>query len=138
MNKAYDKIEEFEKQLYAAETKKGAIEAEQVTAENIYRVLRNFNDPYKIMDDEERRKLMEILISELQIYENKKENGQWLKSIKFKLPIVEESVNIDLDESNSLETVALIERIRNAKDYVQIGIDAEDYYRIKDSRKESK
>ncbi len=81
---------------------------------------------------------MEILISELQIYENKKENGQWLKSIKFKLPIVEERVNIDLDESNSLETVALIERIRNAKDYVQIGIDAEDYYRIKDSRKESK
>jgi hypothetical protein len=29
----------------------------------------------------------------------------------------------------------LIGRIKNAKDYVQIGIDAEDYYRIKESEK---
>ncbi len=33
-----------------------------------------------------------------------------------------------------VETIALIERIKNAKDYVQIGIDAEDYYRIKDAK----
>ena len=38
---------------------------------------------------------------------------------------------------NHIETVALIERVRNAKDYVQIGIDAEDYYRIKDSEKKT-
>ena len=34
-----------------------------------------------------------------------------------------------------VETVALIERVRNAKDFVQIGIDAEDYYRIKGEEK---
>jgi len=39
------------------------------------------------MDDEERRKLMEALIAEVQIYEDKKESGQWLKSIKFKLSV---------------------------------------------------
>ena len=33
------------------------------------------------------------------------------------------------------ETVALLERLRNAKDYVQICIDAEDCYRIKASKK---
>ena len=31
-----------------------------------------------------------------------------------------------------METIALIERIKNAKDFVQIGIDAEEYYKIKD------
>ena len=31
-----------------------------------------------------------------------------------------------------VETIALIERVRDAKDYVQIGIDAEEHYRIKD------
>jgi tRNA/tmRNA/rRNA uracil-C5-methylase (TrmA/RlmC/RlmD family) len=36
--------------------------------------------------------------------------------------------------TNHCETIALIERIKNAKDYVQIGIDAEDYYRIKDAK----
>ena len=30
-----------------------------------------------------------------------------------------------------VETIVLIERVRNAKDFVQIGIDAEEYYRIK-------
>ena len=34
-----------------------------------------------------------------------------------------------------VETIALIERVRNAKDFVQIGIDAEEYYRIKDEEK---
>ena len=29
----------------------------------------------------------------------------------------------------------LLTRVRNAKEYIQIGIDAEDYYRIKESEK---
>ena len=33
---------------------------------------------------------------------------------------------------NDVETIALIERVRNAKDFVQIGFDVEEYYRIKD------
>ena len=33
---------------------------------------------------------------------------------------------------NDVETIALIERVRNAKGFVQIGIDAEEYYKIKD------
>ena len=32
----------------------------------------------------------------------------------------------------NVETIVLIERVRNAKDFVQIGIDVEEYYRIKD------
>ena len=35
-------------------------------------------------------------------------------------------------DQTTVETIALIERIKNAKDFVQIGIDAEEYYRIKD------
>ena len=38
-----------------------------------------------------------------------------------------------LPTRQNVETIALIERIRNVKDYAQIGIDAEDYYRIKDA-----
>ena len=35
-------------------------------------------------------------------------------------------------QANTVETIVLIEQVRNAKDFVQIGIDAEEYYRIKD------
>ena len=42
---------------------------------------------------------------------------------------------IRLLKQNTVETIALIERVRNAKDFVQIGIDEEEYYRIKDEEK---
>lgn len=139
LDKAYDKIEELEDRLFVAKAKKTAIEAEQVTAENIYRVLRSFNSLYKVMDDEERRKLMEALIAEVQIYEDKKDSGQWLKSIKFKLPIVEESVDISLDNQNRVESCVLLERVSNRKadSYVKLNVKMEDYYRIKDAEKKT-
>ena len=41
--------------------------------------------------------------------------------------------------SGHVETVVLLRRVNLApKDYVEIGIDAEDYYRIKDVEKEEK
>ena len=37
-------------------------------------------------------------------------NGQWLKSIKFKLPIIEEDMSLSLDNDEHVETVCLLER----------------------------
>ena len=65
---------------------------------------------YSVMDDQEKRQLMESLISEIQIYEERQPNGQWLKSIKFKLPIIEEDMSLSLDNDENVETVALLSR----------------------------
>ncbi len=105
--KMYDKIEEIENQLTAARAKKMAIEADKLTADNIYKVLIYFDKLYSAMDDLEKRQLMETLISEVQVYEERQPNGQWLKSIKFKLPIIEEDMDLSLDSNNRIETVDL-------------------------------
>ena len=34
----------------------------------------------------------------------------WLKSIKFRLPIIEEDMNLSLDDDKHVETVALLSR----------------------------
>ena len=52
----------------------------------------------------------EALIAEIQIYEERKPNGQWLKSIRFKLPIIENDLSIGLDNGEHVETVALLTR----------------------------
>ena len=39
-------------------------------------------------------------------------NGQWLKSIKFKLPIIEEDMNMSLDNNMQAETVCLLSRVK--------------------------
>ena len=106
--KMYDKIEDTENQLVAARAKKMAIEAEKLTGDNIYKVLIFFDKLYSVMDDQEKRQLMESLLSEVQIYEERKPNGQWLKSIKFKLPIIEEDMSLSLDNDAHIETVCLL------------------------------
>jgi len=109
--KMYDKIEDVEGQLIAARARKQAIEAEKLTGDNIYKVLIYFEKLYGAMNEAERRQLMEALISEIQIYEDRQPNGQWLKSIKFKLPIIEGDMELSLDSDEHVETVVLMSRI---------------------------
>ena len=104
----YDKIEELESQLIDARAKKTSIEAEKVTGDNIYKVLICFDKLYFAMNDVERRQLIEALIEEIQIYEERKPNGQWLKSIRFKLPIIENDLSIGLDNDTHVETVIMM------------------------------
>lgn len=108
--KMYDKIEETENLMIAARAKKQAIEAEKLTGDNIYKVLIYFDKLYSAMNEAERRQLMEALITEIQIYEERQENGQWLKSMKFKLPIIEQDMEIGLDNDKHVETIVGLQR----------------------------
>ena len=108
--KMYDKIEDAENLLIAARAKKMSIEAEKLTGDNIYKVLIYFDKLYSVMNEQEKRQIMESLISEIQIYPERQPNGQWLKSIKFKLPIIEEDMNISLDNDSQVETVVLLRK----------------------------
>ena len=72
----YDRIEEIESQLITARAKKQAIEAEKLTGDNIYKVLIYFEKLYALMNEVERRQLIEALILEIQIYEERQPNGQ--------------------------------------------------------------
>ena len=108
----YDNIDDQEQSLIEARAKKQSIESEKVTGDNIYKILIYFDKFYSLMNEEERRKLMESLIEEIQIYEERQPNGQWLKSITFRLPIIEKdmiiSVGDGLDSEQHVETVVLL------------------------------
>ena len=132
--KMYDKIEDTESLLIAARAKKQAIEAEKLTGDNIYKVLIYFEKLYGVMNEAERRQLIEALISEIQVYPERQANGQWLKSIKFKLPIIEEDISISLDNEEQVESVCLLSN-RKLDARVKIDVDLEDCYRIKDEQK---
>ena len=106
----YDKIEEAENSLMDARAKKQAIEADKITGDNIYKVLTCFEKLYNVMNPLERKKLMEHLISEIQIYPERQPNGQWLKSIKFRLPIVENNIDLYLDNESHTECVIALSK----------------------------
>ena len=113
--KMYDKIEEAEKKLIEAKAKKRAIDADKMTADNIYNVLLCFDKLYEKMTQEERRQLVTALISEVHIYDERQLNGQWLKSITFRLPIIENDMVLSLDSDDNVECVAEITRETKTK-----------------------
>ena len=90
------------------------IKTGKVTGDNIYKILIYFDKFYKLMNEEEQRKLMEILIEEIQIYEERQPSGQWLKSITFRLPIIDSDMSLpienSLDSESHVETVVLMSR----------------------------
>ena len=106
----YDTIDDLENQIEDAKARKQSVESERITADNIFAVLTNFERLYALMTRVEKRALMEALIEEIQIHKERQENGQWLKSITFKLPIVEDKPVFSLQEENQAETVVLMSK----------------------------
>ena len=65
------------------------------------------------MSNDEQRKFVELIIEEIHIYEERQANGQWIKSIHFKLPIVEDLLNVGLDKNSHVESVVLLTKVHN-------------------------
>ena len=106
--KTYDKIDEAEELLISAKTKKRALLADKITGDNIYKALIFFDKLYAQMNEAEKREFLSQLVDNVQIYEERKENGQWLKFIEFKLPIIEKEFTLSLDNDTQNETVVLL------------------------------
>lgn len=107
----YDKIEDVRELLNEASARKKTIEEEKLTSDNIYEILMHFDKLYSKMSNDEQRKFIELIIEEIQIYEERQQNGQWIKSIKFKFPMIEESFNVGLDKNKQVETIVLLSKI---------------------------
>ena len=123
--KTYDKIEEAEELLISAKTKKRALLADKITGDNIYKALIFFDKLYAQMNEAEKREFLSQLVDNVQIYEERKENGQWLKSIEFKLPIIEKEFTLSLDNDTQNETVVLLSQ-QKPDDTIEIDLDLDE------------
>ena len=108
--KTYDKIDNAEELLVSAKAKKRSLLADKITGDNIYKALVFFDKLYAQMNEAEKREFLSQLVDNVQIYEERKENGQWLKSIEFKLPIIEKEFTLSLDNDTQNETVVLLSK----------------------------
>ena len=121
----YDKIEEAENLLVSAKAKRRSILADKVTGDNIYKALIFFDKMYERLNEVEKREFLTQLISEVQVYEESKPNGQWLKSIEFKLPIIEHDMELSLDNDSQSETVVLLSQ-QKPDDRIEVEIELDE------------
>ena len=123
--KTYDKIDDAEELLVSAKAKKRSLLADKITGDNIYKALIFFDKLYAQMNEVEKREFLSQLVDNVQIYEERKENGQWLKSIEFKLPIIEKEFTLSLDNDTQNETVVLLSQ-QKPDDTIEIDLDLDE------------
>ena len=70
-----------EELLVSAKAKKRSLLADKITGDNIYKALVFFDKLYAQMNEAEKREFLLQLVDNVQIYEERKENGQWLTMI---------------------------------------------------------
>lgn len=89
LNKLYDEICDLENQISSCEQKRLAIEQNMLTLETVYNMLGVFDKMFDVMDAADKRKVMETLVAEVQLYPKAtwKEGQNPIKSIKYTFPI---------------------------------------------------
>ena len=83
----YNRIAETKKYIQKKREEKVKIEQDKITGDTIYRNLMAF---VKVLDkttDGDKKRLYNLLIKEIQIYEEQQADGRWIKSITFNFPV---------------------------------------------------
>lgn len=137
LGKLYDDIADIEEQIEITRARVESIEQQKISGESIYKILLYFDKLYNKFTDLQKKEFMNSFITEIQIYEEPTEDGQLLKHIKFKFPVYYKGMEVQelsWDNESTVETVCLLSN-RKPDTKVRIDVDLEDYYRIKDSKK---
>ena len=111
LDDAYERIGDAEALLSDAEERKEKVRQEQINGEIVYKNLLIFDKVISKCSDIEKKKLYELLIKEIQIYETPQEDGRQIKSIIFNFPVMYGKDEVDymcLSEKQIDETVCLL------------------------------
>ena len=90
---------------------------------------------YDEIEGVEKKEFLNSFVEQVDIYEQEQPDGKFLKHIKFHFPVYfgdRETQELCWDNESTVETVCLLgKRKPDAK--VKIGIDMDDYYRIREN-----
>lgn len=115
LNKIYEEIYDIEDQITECEKKKSAVEQNELTKENIYKILLVFDKLFDKMDEADKRKVLESLIAEVHLHpkETWDESRNPVKEIKYTFPISREAVASLGENQASVECVVLMSKVQN-------------------------
>ena len=146
IDKLYDEMSKIEDDISVVTMRIENLQKNKLSEESVYRILLSFDKLYSEFTDLEKKKFLGSFVKDVFIHDDELEDGRFLKSIRFKFPIYyggEETEQIDFDsakgwdkETTDETVVCLSNKNAKPKDYVEIGVDTEDYYKIKDSKTE--
>lgn len=124
----YEDIEALEYQIAETETRLENIQQQRINGETVYNYLIFFEKYYSQFSEAEKKEFMNVLIEKIEVFEEKQENGLFLKSITFRFPIYFNSgyvKELSLTEKSTFETVCLLSKL-NTKHHIEIDLDMDE------------
>ena len=97
-------------QLNDSRKRKEAILEVKITYDYIYKILVNFNSLYTVLSDIDKKRLLNELVDEIQIYDEKTEKSTWVKLVVFRLPLIDYDIDFSLDTKDNVEALTLLSR----------------------------
>ena len=140
----YDKIDEVEEAIADLKSQVYELKKNQIDADSIYGFLNAFNELYAECTDAEKKQFMQAFIERIDIFPERREDGNWIRNIKFQFPVPilrdgKEVVRVDgisLDKEQSdehtvtlekfptLETVVFLSQLKQKPDdYINVTIE---------------
>ena len=110
------------------------INKKQLSKDSIYRILKSFDIIYSEFTDAEKKRFLSSFVERVEIYEEERGDGRFLKSIRFRFPVYYNGVEtqeVDLSDSSwdyqrSLETVCLLSKLHEAKHHINVKLDMDE------------
>ena len=114
MDGLYDEIDAMELSIEEVENRLFNIKQQKILGDNVYQFLLYSNKLYDKMTDREKKEFVKSFVEEVHLYEKEKEDGRFLKHIKFKFPVFfngAETQELDWDNESTVETVCCPQRV---------------------------
>ena len=124
LDSLYDVIYELEEKIEDAQLKRKSVEAQAITLDGIYKTLKDFNNVFYKITDDEKRDIITSFIKEIQVFE-RDTMPQNLKSIIFNFPVCidgEETNQILWGNENTVETCVLLTH-KKSNNHIEIKMD---------------
>ena len=102
----------------------------QIDADSIYGFLNAFNELYVECTDAEKKQFMQVFIERIDIFPERREDGNWIRNIKFQFPVPvlrdgKEVVRVDsisLDKEQSGEHTVTLEKFPTDETVVKLSL----------------
>lgn len=87
LEQIFDTIDKLEQQISQVQARIEKVKGNQLSRDSVYKYLMLFDQIYDKMTDKEKKTLMQSFIRSIDIYPEKQQNGQQLKTIHFLFPV---------------------------------------------------
>ena len=118
MDDLYEKIDDSQSRLDELDNEIAMAEKSTLTKQSIFEMLEGFSKYYDIMTPEDRKALLQAMISHIELYGEKRADGHFVKAIHFTFPVTYDGESGALfirTNERKVETVVLLSKAAAAK-----------------------